>query len=137
MPTRVVVVGVSEYTPTVIAADPQRTVLVVQNLDTVTGTDYLYMGDEKGRVATTGVQIAPLGGSLTLRRTMGEEPEKTWYLVSSTAACPVRVMELFGEPTITVEYKPEEPSPQDPTKPSKNKDAPAMKKEKWIDSGYR
>ena len=134
MPTRVVAVGNTEATGVRIEADPQRTVLIVQNLDTVAGTDYLFMSDERGQVAATGVQIAPVGGSLTLRRTMGEEPEKTWYLVSATAACPVRVMTLFGEPTIHVEKKKEEPSPQEPEQP---RDAPKMKKEKHRDTGYR
>jgi len=137
MPTSLYAVGNTEAVPTVLAADPQRTVLIVQNLDTVAGTDYLYLGDERGRVAATGIRIAPVGGSITLRRTYGEEPEKTWFLVAATAACPVRVMELYGEPTIVVEVKIEEPSPQDPTKPNKNKDAPNMKKEEWKDTGYR
>ena len=136
MPTRVIVVGNTEATGVTIPSDPQRTVLVVQNLDTVAGTDYLWMSDEKGQVAATGVVINPVGGSLTLRRTMGEEPEKTWHLVASTAACPVRIMELFGEPTIVVETKPEEPSPQDPEKPNKNKDAPKMKPEKHVPTGW-
>lgn len=133
MPTRVYAVGNTEATGITIPADPQRTVLIVQNLDTVAGTDWLYMSDEKGQVATTGVQIAPVGGSLTLRRTQGEEPEKSWYLVAATAACPTRVMDLFGEPTIVVETKPVEPSPQEPYQP---KDAPIMKKEKHIPTGY-
>jgi len=136
MPTRLYVVGNVEATPTIIEADPQRTVLIVQNLDTVAGTDYLYMGDERGEVTIQGVQIAPVGGSLTLRRTMGEEPEKTWYLVSATAACPVRVMTLMGEPAIIVEKKKEEPSPQEPDKPAQKMDAPKMKKIKVPLSGY-
>jgi len=136
MPTELYTVGVAEATPTVIDADPQRTVLIVQNLDTVAGTDYLYLSDEKGQVTTTGIRIAPVGGSITLRRTHGEEPEKTYYLVSATAACPVRVMTLFGEPTIIVERKPEEPSPQDPTKPVYG-DAPHMPGYKAIPTGYR
>lgn len=137
MPTEVYAVGIAEATPTVLEADPQRTVLVVQNLDAVAGTDWLWMSDQKGRVTTTGVRIAPVGGSLTLRRTKGEEPEKTWYLVSTTAACPVRVMELFGEATVQVIHKPEEPDPQDPNKPTKFFDAPKMKPEKHVDTGYR
>jgi len=100
MPTSVYAVGNTEAAPQVIDADSQRTVLVVQNLDTVAGTDYLYISDEKGNVTTTGIQIAPVGGSITLRRSDGEEPEKTWYLVATTAACPVRVMELYGTPSI-------------------------------------
>lgn len=116
--------------PTVIAANPQRTVLIVQNLDTVAGTDWLYMADERGQVSTTGVQIAPIGGSITLRRTHGEEPEKTWYLVAATAACPVRVVTLFGSWT----PPPEEPGPQEPYQPL---DAPDMKREKYADTGYR
>lgn len=103
-------------------------------MDTTAGTDFLYVSDEKGRVATTGVAVNPVGGTLTLRRTHGEEPEKTFYMVSVTAGCPVRVMELFGEPTIIVETKLEEPSPQEPYQPI---DAPKMKKEKWIETGYR
>ena len=71
---------------------------------------------------------------MTLRRTHGEEPEKTWFLVATTAACPVRVMDLYGEPTIIVEVKEPEPSPQEPEQPL---DAPKMKKEKWTDTGYR
>ena len=137
MPTRVYAVGNTEATGQTIDADPQRTVLIVQNLDTVAGTDYLYVGDEKGTVAATGVQVAPVGGSLTLRRTHGEEPEKTWYLVAATAACPVRVMSLMGEPTIHVEVKQEEPSPQEPDKPSKRMDAPRMRKIRVKDTGYR
>ena len=136
MPTRLYAVGNVEATPTIIEADPQRTVLIVQNLDTVAETDYLYMSDEKGQIAGTGVQIAPIGGSVTLRRTDGEEPEKTWYLVSATAACPVRVMTLYGEPTIHVEVKQEEPSPQEPDKPGKKMDAPKMKKIKTPKTGY-
>lgn len=133
MPTRVYAVGNTELTGVTIEANPQRTVLIVQNLDTVAGTDWLYMTDEKGRATVTGVQIAPVGGSLTLRRTQGEEPEKTWFLVSATAACPVRVMELFGEPTIVVEAKKEEAHPQEPYQPL---DAPDMKREKYVLTGY-
>lgn len=136
MPTRAIVVGNTEATGVTIPSDPQRTVLVVQNLDTAANVDYLWMSDEKGRVAATGVVIVPIGGSLTLRRTDGEEPEKSWHLVAATVGCPVRVMELFGEPTIVVETKPEEPSPQDPTKPTGKKDAPDMKPEKHIPTGY-
>lgn len=136
MPTRVIAVGNTEATGVTIEADPQRTVLIVQNLDTVAGTDYLYVSDQTGQVATTGVQVAPVGGSLTLRRTHGEEPEKAWRLVAATAACPVRVMELFGEPTIHVEVKQEEPSPQEPDKPSMRMDAPRMRKIKVKPSGY-
>jgi len=133
MPTRVIAVGNTEATGVTIDADPQRTVLVVQNLDTVAGTDYLYMSDERGQVAATGVQIAPVGGSLTLRRTHGEEPEKTWYLVAATAACPVRLMTLMGEPAIVVERKKEEPSPQEPERP---RDAPRMPKIRVKETGY-
>ncbi|MBA7531857.1 hypothetical protein ES705_24081 [subsurface metagenome] len=136
MPTRALVVGNTEATGVTIPSDPQRTVLIVQNLDTVAGTDYLWISDEKGQIAATGLIIFPIGGSLTLRRTAGEEPEKSWHLVSATALCPVRVAELFGEPTIVVETKPEEPDPQDPTKPTGNKDAPDMKPEKHIPTGY-
>lgn len=137
MPTRAGVVGNTEATGQTIPSDPQRTVLVVQNLDTVAGVDWLFMSDEKGNVAATGVRIAPLGGSLTLRRTEGEEPEKTWHLVAATAACPVRYMVLYGEATVTVEIKTPEFDPQDPTKPIKGNDAPTMKKVKHVDSGYR
>lgn len=133
MPTRIIAVGNTEATGVTIEADPQRTVLIVQNLDTVAGTDYLWMSDEKGQVLLTGVVINPVGGSLTLRRTMGEEPEKTWYLVASTAACPVRVMSLFGEPTIHVEKKKEEPSPQEP---EVSRDAPRMRKIRVKETGY-
>lgn len=130
--------GVAEATPSIIEADPQRTVLVVQNLDTVAGTDYLYISDERGAVTTTGIRIAPVGGSITLRRTDGEEPEKTWFLVSATAACPVRVMTLFGEPTVIVEQKPEEPSPQEPEPPgNQGFDAPEMAVEGYQPTGYR
>jgi len=136
MPTRVYAVGTAEATPTVIPSNPQRTVLVVQNLDTVAGTDYLYLSDQKGNVVATGIRIAPVGGSITLRRTHGEEPEKTWFLVAATAACPVRVMELYGEPTVIVERKPDEPSPQDPTA-KRNADAPRMPGYRAIPTGYR
>jgi len=136
MPTELYAVGVAEATPTVIDADPQRTVLVVQNLDTVAGTDYLYISDEKGQVTTTGIRIAPVGGSITLRRTHGEEPEKTWYLVAATAACPVRVMSLFGEAAVQIERIPEEPSPQDPAA-RRNADAPRMPGIRYIPTGYR
>jgi len=87
-----------------------------------------------GSVATTGLQIAPVGGSLTLRRTHGEEPEKSWRLVAATAACPVRIMELYGEALIQIEKKPEEPSPQEPDQPT---DAPRMRPITRRDSGYR
>lgn len=133
MPTRAGVVGNTEVTGVTIPAEPQRTVLVVQNLDTVAGTDWLYMSDEKGRVAVSGVRIAPLGGSLTLRRTHGEEPEKSWYLVAATAACPVRYMILYGEATVIVKEKLPEPEPQEPEQPS---DAPKMKPEKHVPTGY-
>jgi len=134
MPTHVYVVGNTEITGITIPADPQRTVLIICNLDTTAGTDFLYVSDEKGRVAATGITVNPIGGTLTLRRTDGEEPEKTWYLVAATAGCPVRVMTLFGEPTIIVETKPEEINPQEPFQPI---DAPIMAKEHWIDRGYR
>jgi len=134
MPTRVYAVGNTEATGQTIDADPQRTVLIVQNLDTVAGTDWLYVGDEKGEVITAGIRIAPVGGSLTLRRVDGEEPEKTWFLVAATAACPVRVTTLFGEPTIIVEQKQPEPSPQEPEQP---RDAPRMRKIRVKETGYR
>jgi len=134
MPTEVFAVGNTEATGITIPSDPQRTVLIVQNLDTVAGTDYLYISDERGQVAVTGIEIAPLGGSLTLRRTAGEEPEKTWFLVSVTAACPARVMSLYGEPTVIVETKPEEISPQEP---KQRLDAPIMPKETHIETGYK
>lgn len=134
MPTSVHTVGNTEVTGVTIPSDLQRTVLIICNLDTTAGTDFLYVSDEKGQVAATGITVNPIGGTLTLRRTDGEEPEKTFYMVSATAGCPVRVMELFGEPTIVVVTKAEEISPQEPYQP---KDAPIMAKEKWIDSGYR
>lgn len=134
MPTRVIAVGNTEALPAIIEADPQRTVLIVQNLDTVAGTDYLYYSDERGQVAVAGQRIAPVGGSVTLRRTNGEEPEKTWYLVAATAACPVRVMEMFGEPTIHVEKKEEEPTPQEP--PRARPDAPRMRRITVKRTGY-
>lgn len=137
MPTRVIAVGNTEATGVTIEADPQRTVLVVQNLDTVAGTDYLFISDQAGQVITTGVEIAPVGGSLTLRRTHGEQPEKAWRLVAATAGCPVRLMELMGEPTIVVVKKEEEPSPQEPDKPSMRMDAPKMRKIIVKDTGYR
>jgi len=133
MPTSVYTVGNTEATGVTIPADPQRTVLIICNLDTTAGTDFLYVSDEKGQVSATGITVNPIGGTLTLRRTDGEEPEKTFHMVSVTAGCPVRVMELYGEPSIIVETKPEEPSPQEPYHP---KDAPKMKKEKWIETGY-
>jgi len=127
MPTRVLSVGTAEHT---IDPNPQRTVLVIQNLDT-TLTDYLYVSDEPGRAAVTGTRIAAGGGSITLRRVHGEEPEKAWHIIATTATTPVRVMELFGTPWIT---EPEEPSPQEPYAP---KDAPIMRKKGHIDTGYR
>lgn len=129
MPSRAVVVGVSELAPTVILADDQRTVLLVQNLDTV-NTDYLWVSDARGSVVASGTRIAANGGSITLRRSRGEEPEKTWYLVATTAATPARILELFG----AVKKEPEEPGPQDPEAPI---DAPKMKKWKHTDTGYR
>jgi len=137
MPTRVLAVGISEATPTVIQADDRRTVLIVQNLDTVAGTDFLYLSDERGNVSTTGIRISPVGGSVTLRRSMGEEPEKTFYLVAVTAACPVRVMELYGVPSIIevrITREPPEQSPQEPNRPT---DAPRMLGLKPIPTGYR
>ena len=134
MPTSVHTVGNTEATGVTIPADPQRTVLIICNLDTTAGTDFLYVSDEKGQVAITGITVNPIGGTLTLRRTDGEEPEKTFYMVAVTAGCPVRVMELYGEPSIIVETKPEEISPQEPERP---RDAPIMPKERWIDAGYR
>jgi len=127
MPSRAVVVGVSELTPTVIMADDQRTVLVVQNLDTV-NTDYLWISDAKGDVVGSGTRIAANGGSITLRKIRGEEPEKTWFLVATTAATPARILELYGK------EEDEEVSPQDPYVPL---DAPKMKPEKHVDTGYR
>lgn len=138
MPTRVQVVGNTEATGYTIEADAQRTVLVVQNLDTVAGTDYLYVSDQTGQVAATGVQIAPVGGSLTLRRTHGEQPHKAFRLVAATAGCPVRIMELYGVVTVVVEPMPEEPDPQDPTKPGKPKffDAPLLRRIPRRRTGY-
>jgi len=137
MPTSVYAVGTSEATPTVIDADSQRTVLVVQNLDTVAGTDYLYISDEKGNVVTTGIQIAPVGGSITLRKSDGEEPEKTWYLVATTAACPVRVMELYGTPSVIEVRISRLPPEEDPQDPVRKNDAPRMPGIKYIPTGYR
>lgn len=134
MPTRLLAIGNTELTGITIEADSQRTVLIIQNLDTVAGTDYLYVSDSPGSVITTGMRIAPVGGSLTLRRTDGEEPEKTYRLVAATAACPVRVMELFGEALIQIEEKPDEPSPQQPFSPT---DAPKMTPIKRRETGYR
>ena len=138
MPTRVYAVGIAEATPTILTADAQRTVLVIQNLDTVAGTDYLYVSDERGAVTTTGIRIAPVGGSITLRRVDGEEPEKTFYLVAATAACPVRVMSLYGKMPVQVEPVPEEPNPQDPTHDPSSFvfDAPPLRRVKPIRSGY-
>ena len=134
MPTRVYAVGNTEATGQTIESDSQRTVLIVQNLDTVSGTDWLYISDERGNVATTGIRLAPVGGSITLRKSHGEEPEKTWYLVAATAACPVRVMDLHGTPVVDIEEE-IEPSPQEP--PSAQViDAPPMERGQRIRSGY-
>ena len=139
MPTHLLVVGNTEATGQTIPSDAQRTVLIIQNLDTVAGTDWLYFSDQAGQVAATGIRIAPLGGIVTLRRTHGEEPHKAFRLVAATAACPVRWMDLFGVPTTVIEEMPEEPDPQDPEKPgpSKKFDAPKMQAIKRRVSGYR
>ena len=92
MPSRVVTVGTSDYK---ILGDPSRTVLIVQNLDTV-GTDYVYIGDEPSP-HLSGVRLSAAGGSLTLRKVDGEEPSKVWYLRATTAATPVRITQLFGQ----------------------------------------
>ena len=123
MPNRVYSVGTSEATPTVIESDTNRTSLIIQNIDTV-ATDYLWVADEMGQVVATGIRIMPLGGVLELTQNEGDEPEKTFYLVATTAATPVRVMFSYGKQRVTVESE-EEPGPQEPNTPL---DAPRMRR---------
>jgi len=92
MPSRVESVGTTDF---LIRGDQARSVLIVQNLDT-TGTDYLYISDEDNP-QISGVRLAAGGGSITLRRVDGEQPEKPWFLRATTAATPVRITELFGQ----------------------------------------
>ena len=126
MPTSVYSVGTGQTT---ILADAQRTVLVIQNVDT-TGTDYLYVSDSSGQGATTGIRLNGGGSSITLRRCRGEQPEKAWYLIAATVATPIRVMTLFGAVS---DGEPEEPDPQEPQPVL---DAPNMAKQKYIPTGY-
>ena len=93
MPSRVITVGATvDYK---ILGDISRSVLIVQNIDT-TATDYLYIGDEPSP-HLSGVRLSGGGGSITLRKVDGEEPQKTWYLRATTATTPVRLTELFGK----------------------------------------
>jgi hypothetical protein len=89
---KAVIVGT---TPTKYLAEAERTVLIIQNMDT-TLTDYIYFGHDYN-VAVHGIRISGQGGSLTLRKSMGEEPEKAFYLVATTASTPVRLTSLYGK----------------------------------------
>ena len=128
MPTTLYTVGTTQTT---ISADAQRTVLVIQNVDTI-GTDYIYVSDSSGQGATTGIRLSGQGSSITLRRCRGEQPEKAWYLIAATAATPVRVMSLFGVVS-GGDGEPEEPNPQEPQPVL---DAPNMAKQKYVAVSY-
>lgn len=92
MPTRVLVVGATAYTK--LPQNPLRTVLSIQNLDTVS-TDYIWVSDEPNPLIT-GHRIEGNGGQITLRKVDGEEPEKEWYIQATAASTPIRVLELYG-----------------------------------------
>lgn len=120
MPTTVLAVTTAEQD---IPANATRTVLTIQNCDV--GADLVYVSDQKGDVANTGIRLSAQGGYITLRKAYGEEPEKSWTIIASAAATPVRYMELFGCPTTIVEHGNGKPDPQEPNHPL---DAPDMRR---------
>jgi hypothetical protein len=123
MPTEARSLGTTEES---IESNSLRTMLLVQNLDT-TSTDYVWISDQPGNVAGDGIRIPALGGSITLRRINGEEPEKTWYIVATTAATPVRIMQLFGLSEVVTVHEGND-NPQNPNTTPKGFDAPVMRR---------
>ena len=125
MPTRVYSVGTSEVTPTELQPEEGRTAITVQNLDT-TGTDYAWISDQKGNVATTGLRIAAGGGAISIYQSDGWDTEGSWYIVATTAATPVRVMTGFKIPQVRTILDDDDDDPQGP--PSPKLDAPPMRR---------
>lgn len=89
MPTYTYSVGTTQQAITV--QDDRRTVLVINNIH---ATQTLTITDNLG--STSGIVIAA-GGSLTLRKLFGEEPNKVYYATGSAAATTCRTLELYGD----------------------------------------
>lgn len=100
-----------------VGEESNRTVITFQNIH---AANYLYVSDTAGRALSDGVRISP-GGSFTVKKADGEEPQKAFYVVASAAATTARIYTEYDDyPFVHVISYPETGvgSPIPPTPPS-------------------
>lgn len=90
MPSKAYSFGTTEEK---IDEEPDRTTLIIQNIH---GSNYLYVSDQQGMALSDGTRISP-GGHRDIKKALGEEPEKAWYVVASGANTTTRIFVDYGD----------------------------------------
>lgn len=90
MPVKAYSFGITEQK---IGREDNRTVLSIQNIH---GANYLYVSDQKGMALSEGQRISP-NGVFLVKRALGEEPEKAYFVVASGANTTARIFVDYGD----------------------------------------
>jgi hypothetical protein len=80
MPTQPLIIGTDEAT--LVDADPNRTLILVQNIDT---SNDIYVSDQPGLVANAQGILISHGGNLEMNKPLGWNTESVWYVAASGA----------------------------------------------------
>jgi len=90
LPTKAYSFGTTEET---IGREDNRTTFSIQNIH---AANYLYISDLKNMALSDGQRISP-GGVFIVKKALGEEPEKAWYVVASAANTTARIFTDYSD----------------------------------------